>query len=134
MEKHEMPNIHRIDHSGISSEVTGDATHSDASVIYAGMPNGELWVHRKGANPDERLLRVLPSPIYSWDRQAAVALLHDYLGNEVRAKVIAKDFAKMVHDKLVKPYWILTEREMRICISIVEQINDIRWLPDANCY
>ena len=104
-------------------------------VIYAGTPNKEIWRHRPGVDPPEGiLLAIRPSRVFGRDRQLAMVLLRDFLGEESRARRLARNFAALVVRNLPgnRP-WLLTERDLQETVRDVETTLGLNWIAGAKC-
>lgn len=105
-------------------------------VTYAGMPNGEMWRHRRGIDPTGgALLELRPSRVFAPKQQIAMVLLCDFLGCSDRARRLARDFAQIVMGSLAdnRP-WLFTELDMQDGIRRVEELHGWHWIEEAKCY
>ena len=105
-------------------------------VVYAGMPNNEVWRHRPSVDPhDGVLITIRPSRVFERGRQLAMVLLRDFLGDEARARRLAKDFAAMVVRGLPENRpWLLTDRDLQEGVCAVETRLGLNWIAEAKCY
>jgi hypothetical protein len=105
-------------------------------VVYAGMPNNEVWRHRPSVDPhDGVLITIRPSRVFERGRQLAMVLLRDFLGDETRARRLAKDFAAIVVRELPENCpWLLTERDLQEGVCAVETRLGLSWIAEAKCY
>ena len=105
-------------------------------VIYAGMPNQEVRRHRPSVDPSEGvMITIRPSRVFTRDRQLAMVLLRDFLGDEHRARRLAREFAALVVRKLSNSRpWLLTERDLQEAVCTIETRFGLNWIAEAMCY
>jgi hypothetical protein len=109
---------------------------SSEAVVYAGMPNKEVWRYRTTIDPSNGTqMRLKPSSRYSFCQRLAMAILRDFLRNDDRALRIMRGISATVMSKLIeKRSWILTERDMNGAVLEAENVLGLRWLPESKCY
>jgi hypothetical protein len=105
-------------------------------VVYAGLPNQEVWRHRSRVDPPSGApMEIRDSRVFSRSQRIAMALLLDFIGHKPRARRLARDFAVMVVDPLLnKRSWLLNERDIQEGIREVETRLGLHWLAATKCY
>jgi hypothetical protein len=109
---------------------------SSEPVIYAVMPNKEVWRYRAAIDTSNGTrMRLKPSNTYSFSQRVTMAILREFLGNEDRARRIVRVVSATVVSKLIeKRSWLLTERDMNEAVLEAESTLSLRWLKESKCY
>lgn len=104
-------------------------------VIYVGTMDKEVWRHRPGSDPEMGVQIDLAAPKHlSRERQIALAVLRDVLGNEVRAKTLVREVAVLLQNTVLRRTWLVNENDLMQAIRNAEMARGLTWIASANCY
>jgi len=109
---------------------------TSVAVLYAGYPDQTVWRYRSGVDSERGLqLPIKNSKVFHRSISIAMVLLREFLGNEERAKKLAKDFAASVVARFpTRKPWMLTEVDMQQAIASIESNLGLSWVVAGKCY